>query len=154
LTVLSDDGFFANDAIDRWDHALFLAQLARGHERAWLLYSSEMPSLIRLLWRHAPQLLVCSLLLLGLSLWRMGLRTGPLLDSGFASRRNLLEHLALDRMERKGRCDWIAGRIGLTPGEVETALYGRYSSEQDFIRMSAVQQRLAVRLRSERGARG
>lgn len=184
LTVLSDDRFFTNDAIGRWDHALFLAQLAQGHEHAWLLYSSKMPSLVRLLWRHAPQLLLCCLVLLVLFVWRLGLRAGPLLGCTSTSRRSLMEHLdaaagyawrtdrarrmcaasqqaleqtwrrrhlALDRMDRKARCDWIAGRIGLTPGEVETALYGGYTGEQEFIILSAVQQKLAVRLRSERG---
>jgi len=186
LTVLSDDRFFTNDAIDRWDHAFFLAQLAEGHDRAWLLYSSKMPSLLRLLWHSAPQLLVCCLVLLLLIVWRMGLRSGPLLRSSSASRRSLMEHLdaaagyawrtdgarqmytasqraleqawrrrhlILDRMDRKRCCDWIAARVGLTPGEVETALYGGYSSEQEFIKVSAVQQRLAVQLRSERGER-
>jgi hypothetical protein len=184
LTVLSDDRFLTNDAIDRLDHALFLAQLAQGYDKAWLLYSSKMPSLIRLLWNSAPQLLVGGLVLLLLLLWSMGMRTGPLLCRGWTPRRNLMEHLdaaaryawrmdgarlmcvtsqqgleqawrrrhlILGRMNQRQRCEWIAARAGLTPGEVETALYGRPSGEKEFTDVSAVQQRLAARLRSQRG---
>ena len=186
LTVLSDDHYFTNGAIDQWDHALFLAQLAAGQERAWLLYSSKMPSLLSLLWRAAPQLLVCALVLLLLSLWRMGLRTGPLLGRGVAPRRSLLEHLdavagyawrtdrgqqmssvsqrALEQawrrrhlilggMDRKAGCEWIAQRTALTGAEVAAALYGSYAGEQEFIRMTGLQQRLAGQLRTERGKR-
>ena len=184
LTVLSDHWIFTNNQIGNQDHALFLAELVDGHKRAWLLYSSNMPSLIVLLWQNAPQLLISCLLLLSLILWRMMLRTGPMLENREETRRNLMEHLdaaagyawrtdqargmfegtrrvldqawrrrhlILGRLDRRARCAWIAERTGLTPGEVETALYGDYSGEQEFIGVSAVQQQLTWMLGKERG---
>jgi len=184
LTVLSDHGIFSNDEIGEVDHALFLAVLAEGQERAWLLYSSNMPSLLRLLWQNAPQLLISCLLLFSLILWRMMLRTGPLIGKKREHRRNLMEHLdaaagyawrtdrarrmfdatqraleqnwrkrhlALGRLDRRARCEWIAERAGLATDEVEMALYGDYSGEQEFMGVSAVQQRLTEILWKDRG---
>ena len=184
LTVLSEHRIFTNDEIGEWDHALFLAALADGQERAWLLYSSNMPSLLKLLWQNAPQLLISCLLLISLILWSMTLRTGPLIGKKRETRRNLMEHLdaaasyawtndqargmfvatrrvleqawqrrhlALGRLDRRARCEWIADRAGLAPDEVEMALYGDYSGEQEFIGVSAAQQRLAGILWKDRG---
>ena len=184
LTVLSDHRIFTNDEIGEGDHALLLAVLAEGQERAWLLYSSNMPSLLRLLWQNAPQLLISCLLLFSLILWRMMLRTGPLIGKKRENRRNLMEHLdaaagyawrtdrargmfdatqraleqkwrrrhlALGRLDRRARCEWIAERAGLTPDEVEMALYGDYSGEQEFMGVSAAQQRLTEILWKDRG---
>lgn len=184
LTVLSDHRIFTNDEIGEGDHALLLAVLAEGQERAWLLYSSNMPSLLRLLWQNAPQLLISCLLLFSLILWRMMLRTGPLIGKKRENRRNLMEHLdaaagyawrtdrargmfdatrraleqkwrrrhlALGRLDRRARCEWIAERAGLAPDEVEMALYGDYSGEQEFMGVSAAQQRLTEILWKDRG---
>ena len=184
LTVLSDHRIFTNDEIGEGDHALLLAVLAEGQERAWLLYSSNMPSLLRLLWQNAPQLLISCLLLFSLILWRMMLRTGPLIGKKRENRRNLMEHLdaaagyawrtdrargmfdatqraleqkwrrrhlALGRLDRRARCEWIAERAGLTPDKVEMALYGDYSGEQEFTGVSAAQQRLTEILWKDRG---
>ncbi len=186
LTVLSDHRIFTNDEIGDGDHALFLATLADGQERAWLLYSSNMPSLFNLLWQNSPQLLISCLFLLPLILWRMTLRTGPLLGREWQNRRNLMEHLyaaggyawrtdqarglfnttqrileqawrrrhpALGRLDRRARCEWIGEKTGLTPENVEMALYGDYSGEQEFTRVSAVQQQLAGNYGST-GAKG
>ncbi|MCU7924698.1 MAG: DUF4350 domain-containing protein [Candidatus Thiodiazotropha sp. (ex Dulcina madagascariensis)] len=93
VIFLSDNDFFSNQRIDQRDHALLLARLVADNDRVWLLYSSQMPSLIALLWRHAPYLLI-SLALLGLLLvWRLTRRTGPLITPAPAQRRDLLEHL-------------------------------------------------------------
>jgi hypothetical protein len=93
VTLLSDNRFFNNSEIDQQDHALFLAHLTRDYERVWLLYSSQMPTLPALAWRHAPQLVVTGLILLLILSWRLTLRTGPILVQRNPSRRSLLEHL-------------------------------------------------------------
>ena len=140
--------------------------------------------MLRLLWQNAPQLLISCLLLFSLILWRMMLRTGPLIGKKRENRRNLMEHLdaaagyawrtdrargmfkatqraleqkwrrrhlALGRLNRQARCEWIAERAELAPDEVEMALYGDYSGEQEFMGVSAAQQRLTEILWKDRG---
>ena len=112
ITVLSDHDFFSNERMGEQDHALFLALLAQDQARAWLLYSSNMPSLIRLLWRHAPELVIVLICLVLLLVWRLMRRTGPILSDGREVRRNLLEHLSAvgsynwrnDRADSTFRC--------------------------------------------------
>lgn len=93
ITVLSDDDLFTNDRIGKHDNAWFLGYLFSGEEKAFLLYSSNMPSLLTLFWRHAPYLLVSLLLLLLLSIWHLSQRSGPVFRKSARSRRNLMEHL-------------------------------------------------------------
>ncbi|MCW8891298.1 MAG: DUF4350 domain-containing protein [Sedimenticola sp.] len=93
ITVLSDQAFFSNARIGEHDHALFLAQLAVSSSRVWLLYSSEMPSLIQLLWRQASELVISLMGLLLLIVWFMTQRSGPVLVAESFGRRNLMEHL-------------------------------------------------------------
>jgi len=93
ITLLSDNRFLNNSAIEQQDHALLLAWLARGHQRGWLLYSSQMPSLPVLAWRAAPQLILSGLLLGPMLIWWLTLRSGPILQRYDPPRRSLLEHL-------------------------------------------------------------
>ena len=178
VTVLSDNRFLTNTHIGEEDHAYLLWLLARDHDRAWLLYSSNIASLLSLLWNRAPQLVVATLLLLLLLVWHLGLTSGPRLVTIDRSRRNLLEHLqaaaafswridrghqlfetsrraidqewqrrhpVLSQLDKQGRCEWIAEQTGLSARAVESALYADYAGEQEFIRISSVLQKLAVR---------
>lgn len=93
VVFLSDSDFFNNSRIGEEDHAVLLASLAADQPKAWLLYSTRMPSLWALLWRWAPYHLT-ALMLLGLFLiWRFGRPSGPRLCTGEEQRRDLLEHL-------------------------------------------------------------
>ena len=181
ITVLSDNGFLRNGQIGDHDHALFLARLAEGQPRAWLLYSSNMPSLPQLLWRYAAELVLSLLCLVLLAVWRMTRRNGPLLPESGSVRRNLLQHLSavghyiwrndhagtrfrstqgsleqawrrchpvLEALDRPARCEWIARHTGISERAVREALYGEMSGEQSLVQLSAVQQRLAARLRN------
>jgi len=181
ITVLSDNGFLHNGQIGDHDHALFLARLAEGQPRAWLLYSSNMPSLPQLLWRHAGELVLTLSCLVLLAVWRMARRSGPLLPESGSARRNLLQHLSavghyiwrndhagtrfrstrdaleqawrrrhpvLETLDRSARCEWIARHTGMSERAVGEALYGEMGGEQDLVRLSAMQQRLAARLRN------
>jgi hypothetical protein len=105
LTVLSDTDFLTNEHIGEHDHAWLLALLARNEPKVWLLYSSNMPSLLRLLWDFAPGLVVALALLAALWVWSLALRTGPLLQREERVRRSLLEHL-----EAAARYAWKTDR--------------------------------------------
>ncbi len=93
VTFLSDNDFWDNKEIDKHDHALLLTRLSAGYDKVWLLYSSQMPSLLQLLWKWAPYLLVSLVFLIAMALWRMTERSGPILTQADTQRRNLLEHL-------------------------------------------------------------
>lgn len=177
ITVLSDTRLFTNERIGEQDHALLLAYLMDGQRNAWLLYSSDMPSLLALVWRYAPELLSSLLLLVLLAVWRMSGRSGPILCDGGEARRDLMEHLeaaagyswridrsrrlvaasreavgrawlrrnpALGSLDTGRRSEWIAQQTGLTRQAVEKALGAGHATEQEFIRMSVSQQRLAA----------
>lgn len=53
-------------------------------------------------------------------------------------------HPQLGSMEQNERCEWIGEKIGITGRAVERTLYDDITSEQDFIRASAVMQKLAI----------
>ncbi|MEJ2395520.1 MAG: DUF4350 domain-containing protein [Candidatus Thiodiazotropha sp.] len=118
VTFLSDSDFFGNERIGDSDHASLLAELTAKHDRVWLLYSSQMPSLVQLLWRWAPQLVV-SLGFLGLLLiWRMSRRSGPRMRTTQTQRRDLLEHLQA-AAEFNWRIDPSAGFLRQARKQVE-----------------------------------
>ncbi|MCG7872341.1 MAG: DUF4350 domain-containing protein [Candidatus Thiodiazotropha lotti] len=93
ITLISDSGIFTNSRIGKFEHARLLAHLAPVGDPVWLLHSAQMPSLLSLVWRWAPHLVV-TLVLLGLfSVWWMSRRSGAILASKTSDRRDLLEHL-------------------------------------------------------------
>ncbi|MEW8027778.1 MAG: DUF4350 domain-containing protein [Candidatus Thiodiazotropha sp.] len=93
VTFLSDSDFLTNERIGEKDHALLLAYLADDADHAWLLYDSQMPSLISFIWRHAPYLLISSALFGIVTIRRLQYTTGPLLLPRMTKHRDLLEHL-------------------------------------------------------------
>jgi hypothetical protein len=95
-----------------------LAELVAGHERVWLLYSAQMPSLLQLLWRWGPYLVISVGLFIALLIWRMGRRSGPLILRGQQQRRDLLEHLQASA-EFNWRIDPSAGLLRQARKQVE-----------------------------------
>jgi hypothetical protein len=93
VTFLSDSDFLTNKQIGEKDHALLLAYLAEDADQAWLLYDSQMPSLVTFLWRHAPYLLISFLLFTLVVVRGLQYTTGPLLSPRATRHRDLLEHL-------------------------------------------------------------
>lgn len=93
ITVMSDLRFLENTRIDAHDHALFLSELVGESQHIWLVYDTQMPSLWNLIWQRAPYPVMIAGLLLLAALWRLGERSGPILQIGDNSRRDLLEHL-------------------------------------------------------------
>ncbi|MDJ0807214.1 MAG: DUF4350 domain-containing protein [Gammaproteobacteria bacterium] len=118
ITLLSDNRFFNNAAIDQYDHALLLAGLMQGHERVWLLYSSQMPALWQIAWRLAPQLIISGSVLLAMLLWWLSYRSGPILLQGNPQRRSLLEHLQA-AAEFRWRQDRAVGLLESTRRQLE-----------------------------------
>ncbi len=118
IVVLSDNLFLSNREIDEQDHALLLARLVNGAARGWLLYSSQMPSLLQLIWQHAAYLLISACLALLALLWWFTQRTGPLLAQVNPARRDLLEHLQASA-EFLWQQDRASGLQGPTRRQVE-----------------------------------
>ncbi len=118
VTFLSDSDIFRNARLGEHDHASLLAELTAGYDRVWLLYSSQMPGLLRLIWRWAPYLVISLGLFVALLLWRMSRRSGPLLIRGQQQRRDLLEHLAA-AAEYNWRVDPRAGYLQRAREQVE-----------------------------------
>ncbi|MEJ2529565.1 MAG: DUF4350 domain-containing protein [Gammaproteobacteria bacterium] len=180
VTVTSDISFINNYNIDEHDHALALALLrADPPMQTWLVYDVDMPSLLELIWKYAPQAVSALLVALLLWLWQRGARLGPLLPSLQQPRRSIDEHLRacagflwrVDRgkqlfidnqhnlkqawfskhfmlrsMASRDSCAWIGARAGLSPEAVQRALYGTFSSEQDFVELSSYLQILRMAL--------
>ncbi|WP_248799819.1 DUF4350 domain-containing protein [Pseudomonas sp. MWU13-2105] len=92
VTVLTDADLWTNRAIGRYDNAWLLWYLAQDSE-VTLLFNTEHDNLLTLLWRYFPEALVALAALLGLWLWHVGLRQGPLQAPASRARRQLQEHL-------------------------------------------------------------
>jgi hypothetical protein len=93
VTLISDSDLFTNNRIGEHDHAPLLAHLAADETHVWLLHSAPMPSLLSLIWRSAPQLMLALALLGVVSVWWMSRNSGPKLAISKSGRRDLLEHL-------------------------------------------------------------
>jgi hypothetical protein len=92
VTVLTDAWLWQNDSIGDYDNAWLLWYL--GQESAvTLVYNAERDSLFSQLLKHYPAALAALALLIGLLLWHVGMRHGPLLAPPVHARRQLEEHL-------------------------------------------------------------
>jgi hypothetical protein len=86
---------FRNRHLFDGDHGwLFVAstQLLRGDEVHFLSEGAQ-PSLLVLLWQHGGPVVVLTLALISLVLWRVGVRFGPLAAAQPAARRSLAEQI-------------------------------------------------------------
>jgi hypothetical protein len=93
VTLISDSGVFTNNRIGEFDHARLLAHVAADSGSVWLLHSAQMPSLLNLIWRSAPHLIVTLVVMGLLTVWWMSSSSGPILAIRKSGRRDLLEHL-------------------------------------------------------------
>jgi hypothetical protein len=118
VTFLSDSNIFRNRRLGEHEHASLLAELTAGYDQVWLLYSAQMPSLLQIIWRWAPYLVLSLLLFVALLLWRMSRRSGPLIVRGQQQRRDLLEHLGA-AAEYNWRFDPKAGYLQRAREQVE-----------------------------------
>lgn len=92
ITVVTDAELWKTPAIARHDNAWLLWYLS-ADTAVTLLYNTEHDGLLTLLWRYFPQAIVALLALIGLWLWHVGVRHGPLQAPAPSGRRQLMEHL-------------------------------------------------------------
>ncbi|MBA1232710.1 DUF4350 domain-containing protein [Pseudomonas viridiflava] len=92
ITVLTDANLWKTRAIGKYDNAWLLWYLTQDSD-VTLLLQTEHDNLLSLLLRHFSLALVALALLIGLGLWHVGLREGPVQLPAARTRRQLTEHL-------------------------------------------------------------
>jgi hypothetical protein len=92
IIVVTDADLWKTPAIDQYDNAWLLWYLT-ADTNVTLLFNTDHDSLPTLLLRYFPQALVALFALIGLALWHVGVRQGPLLEPAPRARRQLQEHL-------------------------------------------------------------
>jgi hypothetical protein len=95
VTAINDAALFQYRTLFDGDHALlFVAAtgLHRGDE-VHFLSEANHPSLVALTWQHGGPAVVLGLALVGLLLWRDGVRFGPLAADPPSARRSLAEQI-------------------------------------------------------------
>ncbi|WP_433898414.1 DUF4350 domain-containing protein [Pseudomonas sp. PSE1(2024)] len=92
ITVVTDADLWKTPAIAQHDNAWLLWYLS-ADTTVTLLYNTEHDGLLTLLWRYFPQAIVALLALIGLWLWHVGVRHGPVQAPAPSGRRQLMEHL-------------------------------------------------------------
>jgi hypothetical protein len=92
IIVVTDADLWKTPVIDQYDNAWLLWYLT-ADTNVTLLFNTDHDSLPTLLLRYFPQALVALFALIGLALWHVGVRQGPLLEPAPRARRQLQEHL-------------------------------------------------------------
>jgi hypothetical protein len=95
VTVINSSTAFSYRSLFDGDHGwLFVAatDLRRGDD-VHFLSEADHPSLLALLWRHGGPIVVLSLAIVGLMLWRSSARFGPLAAPEETARRSLAEQI-------------------------------------------------------------
>lgn len=92
ITVVTDADLWKTPAIAQHDNAWLLWYLS-ADTAVTLLYNTEHDGLLTLLWRYFPQAIVALLALIGVWLWHVGVRHGPVQAPAPSGRRQLMEHL-------------------------------------------------------------
>lgn len=104
IIVVTDADLWKTPAIDQYDNAWLLWYLT-ADTQVTLLFNTDHDSLPTLLLRYFPQALVALIALIGLGLWHVGVRHGPLIEPAPRARRQLQEHL-------RASADFILRRSG------------------------------------------
>ncbi|WP_268797732.1 DUF4350 domain-containing protein [Pseudomonas huanghezhanensis] len=92
ITVVTDANLWKNRSIGKYDNAWLLWYLTQDTD-VTLLLRTEHADLFSLLNKHFPLALTSLTLLTMLTLWRVGMREGPLQPAPERARRQLSEHL-------------------------------------------------------------
>ncbi|MCI3946905.1 hypothetical protein K0038_03981 [Pseudomonas syringae] len=92
ITVVTDANLWKTRSIGNYDNAWLLWYLTQDSE-VTMIWQTRHDNLPALLLRHFPEALLALALLIGLGLWHVGLRTGPMRRPPSLARRQLTEHL-------------------------------------------------------------
>lgn len=106
IIVVTDADLWKTPAIDQYDNAWLLWYLNADTD-VTLLFNTNHDNLPTLLLRYFPQALVALIALIGLGLWHVGVRQGPMLEPASRARRQLQEHL-------RASADFILRKNGQT----------------------------------------
>ena len=104
IIVVTDADLWKTPAIDQYDNAWLLWYLT-ADTSVTLLFNTDHDSLLTLLLRYFPQALVALIALIGLGIWHVGVRQGPVIEAAPRARRQLQEHL-------RASADFILRRSG------------------------------------------
>lgn len=104
VTIVTDSDLWKTPAIGKHDNAWLLWYLGQG-TAVTLLFNSDVDDLLTLLVRYFPEALVALAALIGLALWHVGMRQGPIQAPAPKARRQLQEHL-------KASADFLLRRKG------------------------------------------
>ena len=107
ITVFPNLNFWLNRSIDQHDHAHLLYQLTGN--KVWILYDRKVPSIVALIAKFAPYLVVTVVIFLILLFWRNASRFGGIIDDTEKPRRQLLEHISAcaSLAWKKGRTEYL-----------------------------------------------
>ncbi|WP_444996791.1 DUF4350 domain-containing protein [Aliikangiella sp. IMCC44359] len=94
VTVLVDFSIWNNQRIDKHDHALFLSQLIGSSEKAWLISNRLQPSLLALMIKYAPLVVISFVIILVTILFSQVWRRGASRQDDSASQREIMQHIA------------------------------------------------------------
>ncbi|SIQ86651.1 DUF4350 domain-containing protein [Marinobacterium stanieri] len=140
VTVVKDAKMWSNRHLGMFDHAHLLAWLVRGNDSVHVQRYSQWPSLSQLIWRHAREALLASLLLFLVWVMCQGRRFGPVKTATIPLRRTLAEHV-----EAVARFHHRYGQIDHLLDPLRRQILRRAASAQlDFDQLKPEQQRQAV----------
>ena len=93
LSIVTGDRIWRSDKIDQFDHAYLWWILAGNSDRVAMLTSAQIPGLMQLMRRYAPEALLAALLWLLAWLVYRSRRFGPIVEPQSNSRRAITEHM-------------------------------------------------------------
>lgn len=93
VVVLRDASIWRNSVIQCHDHAYLLWSLSNPNGDVWFLENFNAPSLLSLLIRYLPYLLLACCLFIALGVWSALTRFGPVFTPRSVARRSLSEHI-------------------------------------------------------------
>lgn len=138
VTALTNMELWQNGDIHCHDHAYLLTNLAGSSPKVWFIYDADVPSLLDLLTKNAPRVLLTGGLLLWLWVWGCSLRLGPDPTRKENGSRELMEHLVASadflwrRKELAPLIDSLRDEIHLHATQHNTA-YGKMTSQKKIV---------------------